>query len=307
MYMVIKINAKCRKENKMSLEVNPADSVRTGQRQIQGQEQQQTVIVNVHANETPKGKPIKESVHTAAKRNAAQKTASNNVSNTQTIGSNNQATDGDNITVAGNGNMTTGRIQQSSAAIGNGNQINSPKQEEGQPKPVPPEPTTEPDPKPTIPRADAQAGKTLALRLHSETASGFANNGNISNVFGAVNDRNAYSFFKEYDKLANCDKFPQTTGAMHDSYDVWDTFNNINIKTTTPAVEALLNQAAALPGVSESDEFNTLDTLNSLAKQKTEGIKAQIRTPDLSKNESVGMDEAIKALVDRMSQEYKPQ
>lgn len=286
-------------------DVNPTDSVRAGgtQGQVQGQQQgqQQTVIVNVHTGEKArKGKPIKGSVYNQPK----PQTTDNRITNTQTIGSNNTAYGGDNITVAGNGNMTTGRIENSTVAVGNGNQVATPKQEETTPPPPPPiDPDPEPD-KPTIPREDAQAGKTLALRLHSETASSYANNGNISNVFGAVNSKNAYSFFKEYDKLAQGDKFPQTSGAMHDSYDVWDTFNNINIKTTTPAVEALLQQADGI-GLSESDEFSTLDTLNNLAKQKTEGLTAQIRTPDLSGNESVGMDDAIKALVDRMSKEYK--
>ena len=284
-------------------DVNPTDSVSTGtQRQVQGQEQgqQQTVIVNVHTGEKARkgAKPsISGSVYNQPK---PQQNITYNYDNS--TGSHNRTDSGDIITSTGAGNVT-GRIDNSNVANGDESKVVVGKEDPETPPtpPTPPEP--EPD-KPTIPREDAQAGKTLALRLHSETASSYANNGNISNVFGSVNSKNAYSFFKEYDSLAKDDKLPKTTGAMHDSYDVWDTFNNINIKITTPAVEALLKQADGI-GLSESDEFSTLETLNNLAKQKTEGIKAQIRTPDLSNKESVGMDDAIKALIDRMSQEYK--
>ena len=142
------------------------------------------------------------------------------------------------------------------------------------------------------------------MRLHAETDSSWANNGNVANIFGAVNENNAYTFFKEYQKLANSDSNKDTTGTMHDTYDITDTFNTINIKTTGPAIQALLTQAESI-GLADSEEFETLSTLAILADAKDNGVMAAIRTPDLSENEAKNMDAAIKGLVAKMDTVYQ--
>lgn len=162
---------------------------------------------------------------------------------------------------------------------------------------IPPKPE-----KPTIPRADQQAGKMLATRLHNETNSNWADNSQVATVFRSVNPNNAYSFFTEYIDLAKYDGTSSTTGAMHDSYDIMDRFNRIDIQDTSIAVNALLTQARNLPGVAASREFGELESLHNMARNKsgTLGLNA-----DLSRSEANGMDNAIVALLQRMSQEYR--
>ena len=278
----------------------PDDKGTLPEQQVQGQQQlqQQQVIVNVHTGEkAAKGSGKKVRVPVGQK--PAQPT------NTNEIGSRNNfyGEGGMNVVNTGQEGIAAGKTEDSN--IGRENTIGEKKAENPPEPPTPPEPPVPPEPdKPTIPKPDRQLGESLAEQLYAETSSSFANNGNIANVFGKVSDKTAYTFFKHYAKLADEDVLPKTKAAMHDTYDVWDTFNNINVKITNPAVQALLDQAEGI-GLGESDEYSRLNTQLSMAKNKTGGLAAQIRTPDLNGKEADRMDGAIKELVEKMSQEYQ--
>lgn len=259
------------------------------QAQNQRQDMEMGLKVEVTTPKTTKKTPT---------NNTTNNTSNHTVTNTNS--GNYVGMAGGNV-VIGNNNTVGG--DNSVNVSGSQNNVNINTQPKADGEEEPPTPPVQPD-KPTIPGSDRAAGKSLALRLHAQTDSVWANNGTIANVFGAVTDKTAYTFFKEYQKLADGDANAKTKGSMHDTYDVSDTFNTLNVEVTNPAVKALLNQAAAI-GLEGADEYADLDTLVTLADQENSGILSEIKTPDLSKSQAKNMDDAIKALIAKMDEIYQ--
>jgi len=151
---------------------------------------------------------------------------------------------------------------------------------------------------PVISRAAKQAGEKLALQLYGETNSSYAHNKNVADILKKVDNTTAYSFFKEYARLSSQDSNFNTTGVMHDTFDISDIFNRINNKDINRAILGLLDQAFLIPGLSDTDEFRTLALLRAeIMRDRPNG--------DLSDGEAISMDNAINALVGIMSQKLE--
>jgi len=196
-------------------------------------------------------------------------------------GSRNTAFEGDNITVSGNGNNTTGRISNSNVVVGNNNQIIINNIAADKPNQC----------KHKISSASKAAGAASAKLLFDETVNSiYAYNDEIVNITHGINSKTAYSFFKEYQKLSN-----GKANIIQDIYKISDLFNRITLDETHHIIKSLLSQANTI-GLKNSDAYKDLEKYSENIGNK--------RNKDPTKKESVLLDYAIQNLMDEMSNVY---
>ena len=182
---------------------------------------------------------------------------------------------------SGNGNITIGsNNNNNNTNIGNDNTtiINNP-------------PARPPRTKVLLDKTAIEQGRNLAKQMHDQTDSWVANNSKVNGALSQVDEQNAYSFFKEYQRLARTDDNGDTTGVMHDAHDLTEVVTSVKNKDTFPALNALIAQAQNV-GAGNSAECQRLQSL-MLECAKTDDIDAATGSK---------LDAAVRNLLDKMSQ-----
>lgn len=133
-------------------------------------------------------------------------------------------------------------------------------------------------------------GEKLANALYEETVEDlYADNGKIVGIIGCLNNKNAYSFFKEYARLNNENEI------MQNIYNVSDIFQRISLEQTYQMLNALLSQAENI-GLQNDESYTYLIGYLESIKNKT--------NKDPTTNETINIDYRIKFLLEKMSEVY---
>ena len=137
---------------------------------------------------------------------------------------------------------------------------------------------------------DKISGQTAAKEIYNETVDSWvAFNDRIVKSINNINNKNAYSFFKEYNKLRS-----NNPNLFQDIFNVTDPRNVITNKEVVHLMRSLLSQAKGIVSPS-SDACKNLQNY----------IKLLDSSADPEGSQSIQFDYAIQQLIDEMSKKIK--